>query len=192
MSIDWSRPIEAVHKDGRVGDVNGPNKTISGMVAIVGEPHADAYMATFKDDGRSNDGHCPWTIRNVQPMHEKATEAGVDWGNPHGNTQPDLTARMEKLVRWLSDQPSGLMEWRANVEQFHEARAIVALLPPVVDADLVEARKIVAEAVAYGAGISSDPERPRPQDFRVGACDAGDLITRTLAAIRKGPTQNNR
>ncbi|UZW54952.1 hypothetical protein NUH86_15975 [Sphingobium sp. JS3065] len=52
------------------------------------------------------------------------------------------------------------------------------------EASLFWARELIADAVAYGAGIVGDPERKRPADFRTGDCDNGDLIRRAIS----GPT----
>jgi len=182
MSIDWSKPIVTV--DGRSCTVK---KVFEGGVIanilVENDTHSDPqWTRTYNIDGKHTCGEMP-DIRNVQP------------------DTPNLTARMEKLVREmagltttikLTDSDAAINSADRAHKLSAEARAIAALLHPVEDVDLVEARKIVAEAVAYGAGISTDPDRKRPQDFRDGACDAGGLITRTLAAIRKGPTQNNR
>lgn len=48
--------------------------------------------------------------------------------------------------------------------------------------------ELVADAVAYGVGAISEVERPLPADFRAGNCDAGDLIQRALACIKRDPS----
>lgn len=56
---------------------------------------------------------------------------------------------------------------------------------PPVDPAIEWARDLIADAVAYGAGIGMEPERKRPSDFRSGDCDAGDLIARAVEGYRK-------
>lgn len=65
------------------------------------------------------------------------------------------------------------------------ARLIAAHEQPPVDPALAWARELIADAVAYGAGICVEPERKRPPDFRSGDCDAGDLIARAVDGYRK-------
>lgn len=59
---------------------------------------------------------------------------------PQADTKPDLTARMEALVRAMV-RPN-TMHWGGD---YTEARAIVALLPEPVDPDTEEAERIAYE-----------------------------------------------
>lgn len=104
----------------------------------------------------------------------------VDVAEPKGLTtnktlpSDDIAKRMEALVRAMAG---------ANVlsgfTHYDEAKAIVALLPKPVDADLVEARKL---AVEHTDGWG---ER-RAADILAGLCDDGVAVPAMLAAIRRG------
>lgn len=133
--IDWSKPIEAVHEDGRVVpvsfvDYNGIDGT-SGVPDAVG----DRYTNDPQDEvGRTgiwlpsgeawSSDRRSWHLRNV----------------PQAGAKPDLTARMEALVRRMADNKTG-DGWATIVE----ARAIVALLPEPVDPDEQYARDLIRE-----------------------------------------------
>jgi len=124
MSIDWSKPLECYHEDGRVEPVIREESPTAEKWIVT--DHSRPHIPTvWNNDGtpwmKKDDG---WTIRNVQP------------------DTSDLTARMEKLVREMAGSGAGFI---ADYRTTEEARAIVALLPPVVDADLVEARKLCAK-----------------------------------------------
>lgn len=140
--IDWSGELEAVHEDGRVWRVT--------RVRNWGNdewPHAgvadgdDIYMRNDGRCSRKEWGDMPgWRIRNTpQPT-------------PQADTKPDLTARMEALVRKMAT-----WTWVAHTDadkDYAEARAIVALLPEPVDPLHVEARMI-----AQRHGIVEQDER---------------------------------
>lgn len=124
MSVNWSRPIEAVHVDGRVM----PVQRFIGLNGTNVMPTLDGGWFSFCEDGRHSFLECPWRIRNVaQPAP----------------TPDDLTKRMEELVRKVSQYP----RTTSNVDDWaEEARAIVALLPSPVDTDETEAQKLNNES----------------------------------------------
>lgn len=134
-TIDWSRPIEAVHEDGRVGTVepiriaaSGPGGYYAGLVKC----GSLAAKLMFRKDGSPTDIYdCyGWRIRNVQP-----TTPEFD---------PALWDRMVALVRRMSAP-----KWRDNdtiTEHYREAQAIVAHLPKPVDPDEEIARGLVRAA----------------------------------------------
>lgn len=102
--------------------------------------------------------------------------AEPDMGNP---ISEPIAKRMEALVRRVADDEhfSDSAEARAVTR---EARAIVALLPEPVDADLVEARKLACENSRWDR--SSDQWR----DVMTGKQDRIPMVSVALAAIRRG------
>lgn len=122
--VDWNRPIEAVHEDGRVFEarsIYGPFGPLERQAhcVLIGTFTGDVF-----DDG-SVRGNSFWRIRNVAEVPR----------NPEAPSH-DIAKRMEALVRRMACE-------NYDIAEFAEARAIVALLEPV-DADLVEARRIAA------------------------------------------------
>ncbi len=93
-----------------------------------------------------------------------------------------LVERMANAIRRHVGGMQHIVHGRSVEAEF---RAIADLLPPPVDPDLEMAREVIADAVAYGMGISSDPDRPKPNDFRVGNCDAGSFIETIVIAVRE-------
>jgi hypothetical protein len=104
---------------------------------------------------------------------------------------PELVERMVALVTRMAGKSSigasfkeeSPISWDSR--HYDEARAIADHLPKPVDPDLIEARELVAAAVAYGRSTYI-PLSPSVDDFRSGAADAGTLIANTLAAIKRG------
>lgn len=169
--IDWSGELEAVHEDGRVvavklaGDTHQPDRDGDYNLTNPLEPsHTQALY--FRADGSqtyalSNEigGGRPWRIRNVsQPT-------------PQADTKPDLTARMEAVMREYARGCNDLIKRADGVHRttFSEAQAIVALLPEPVDP--VEAivdelmrkdcttRQAIEEAVHRGRALALAEEK---------------------------------
>lgn len=143
--VDWGRPIEAVHEDGRVvalgldrtvkqPDWQGLYTTTTGSL----EPGVDNKW--WKHDGRHNWIGSGWHIRNVaQPDHIRDVPKLVP-------TLPDdLTARMVELVKWMDEKRQKNADYytRWGFEAWERARAIVAEMEPV-DKDEREARGVLA------------------------------------------------
>lgn len=153
--VDWSKPIEAYHTDGRIC----PATKVYGETSWRCDGH---WWHSNRIDGST--GFDGWRIRNVaQPtlIHPTApipSEVG-----------PEVVERMIALVRAVSEHGGTMVN-------LAEARAIVALMPEPVDADRVEVRRIVADAL--------------PQKLRAGIL-AGDedhtvSITAPLACLKRG------
>ena len=154
--IDWNKPIEAVHEDGRVVSVTlmrhgqGPWYDVT--------PSLGAHWS-FQPEGHHSDPLCKWRIRNVASTTPER--------------DPALWDRMEALVREMASQ-------RGPEPRFIErARAIVAALPKPVDPDLIEARSIVANAKPHVAEYSG-------QDILAGLEDDCFAMLVALAGIRRG------
>lgn len=136
--IDWSGELEAVHEDGRVVPVklfSGPDN--DGDYAV--RPAPDGSNSCFRPDGSKWVGRfikadTGWRIRNVTPQ-----------STPQADTKPDVTARMEALVRRMALADICSTQTDLVQQSIYDARAIVALLPEPVDPDLIEARRIVSE-----------------------------------------------
>lgn len=159
MSVDWSRPIEAVHDDGRVVPViimSGPDS--DGDYGVT--PAPDGTHNCFRADGSKwvggyIHGDTGWRIRNVtQPAP----------------TPDELTKRMEALVRDMATLVGG-----ATYSQLQtEARAIVAMLPEPVDPDEAEARDLVR--MAYPD--MKDDYQGRRLDIALAAIKRGRALER--------------
>ncbi len=87
---------------------------------------------------------------------------------------PEVVERMIALVRGMAsnDDPH---------PHYDEARAIVALLPEPVDADLIEAREVAAAVFDNGGSHPSIAS-----GLRAGKRDGGIDVTVALAAIKRG------
>lgn len=113
----------------------------------------------------------------------KASVAVIDISPTQPDTIPinrELWERVEALVRGMANWPVGStppFRWEC------EARAIVAMMPPAVDPDLLEARKIVAADMDDGAGAIACGY---PQSCLDGDYDDKPIMAVALAAIRKG------
>lgn len=128
--IDWSGELEAVHEDGRVMPVTlreGHGPDANGDYVINGRIGA---FNTFNAAGLHYAGLTGTHIRNVpQPT-------------PQADTKPDLTARMEALVRRMKETNT-LFYAEAINSLFEEAHAIAALLAKPVDPDLQYAHALI-------------------------------------------------
>lgn len=134
MTIDWSKPIEAVHEDGTVSPVSlynhreWPDADGDWQVRGVGK----GQWSYFRADGTHADERCPWRIRNV-PEHPTPTQYA-----------PELVELMVKTIRILADcEPCGDND--AERKLIAVARSIVSDLPQEVDPDEVEARRVAEE-----------------------------------------------
>lgn len=226
--VDWSKPIEAVHEDGRVVAAN-LSATKNVRPDAGGQYHVESQdgfaLSFFNADGTAWSNH-GWRIRNTTPATPKwGPEIAVagkrpewlgddgqeisgryspgahdwyrgdadlasafDWKNlvsfrlpanhPHyaaklaRGTSHDQLERMEALEALLKrvaadDIPLG--------EYLDIKKTARALLPESVDPDLVEARRIVAEALPHGR-----------EDFLAGKWDNTPSIQVPLACLKRG------
>jgi len=147
--VDWSRPIEAVHEDGRVvpaqrlrhdADNTWPDEN--------GQFHVCSNAGMFwESNGKPWRADRGYRIRNVQP-----TTPELD---------PALWDRMVALVRWMADRYDNGRSDDESVARdaypwMRDARAIVGDLPKPVDPDLIEARKLAAEVEDFPHGSLED------------------------------------
>jgi len=133
QGVDWSRPIEAVHEDGRVVAVAFVEDDGSDELSMLIKPESEMIDINrgsaryFNRDGtRTTKG---WRIRNVQP----ATQAP----DAQTLTAQERLERMEALVREMAAQAG------PEPRFIERARALVAAMEPVVDADVIAVRKIM-------------------------------------------------
>ncbi len=87
----------------------------------------------------------------------------------------EIAKRMEALVRALAES-------RYGISLADEARAIVALLPEPVDADLVEARSIIADAFRDYSGDEGDDSARMVEE---GKMDDGGSVKRIVDYARR-------
>jgi hypothetical protein len=127
-------------------------------------PVLDDSYAWFRSDGSGWMSGNKWRIRNVTPQP-----------TPQADAKPDVTARMEALVRTVADETS-LTSW---LDHTAEARAIVALLPEPVDPDLIQAREVCASVAAVRGddGLAAE--------YRAGELDEQFEMQTALVAFRR-------
>lgn len=161
IKIDWSKPIEAVHTDGRVVSV----ETWGGVDSCgdcVTKPKIDGVEGIWCSDGTpwgvdytGREAMKHWRLRNVAPATPTPTRTALE-------------QRMEDLVRHSAVNASGYTQ--------DEARAILAELEPV-DGDLLEARKIA---------VSETVDTEWQEQMLAGKSDNNPRVVIALAAIKRG------
>jgi hypothetical protein len=155
--VDWTKPIEAVHEDGRVVSASFQGGVASdGYLWVYGDFH-DGLGHWFSQKGRAS--HTPYHIRNV----ETAKPAISD----------DLVERMVALVRQL--QSNYCMS--VPPEVFSEAAAIVAELPQPTDPAIAEARRLCREFMMGAHGT---------EGLEDGDLDHTPLMQTMIKAVRWG------
>lgn len=129
-TVDWSKPIEAVHTDGRVVAVTlaQTDGCTDGTYCRRVEPHPEEGRHWFNEDGSHS--RVAWSIRNVQPAA----------------TSDEATTRALALVERMAADWTYTSDGRSFSA---EARAIQALRTPPVDPrlDLV-VRSLVGNGVS--------------------------------------------
>lgn len=168
--VDWSRPIEAVHEDGRVVPVTlgRRDETMDSSIFVNG--YRQRVHFDGKEDWAADWGGLhlirAWRIRNVQTTTPER--------------DPALWDRMVGLVRRLADGAHNY------VDAVERARAIVAALPKSVDPDLILAREMAKEMA-----IRSDHrwgKEPFLSEYDSGALDDNEKsgVSLALHAIKRG------
>ena len=192
--LDRSRPMRAVHREtGEVADVSTVDQSkalrIGGMTA-----YFDRY-------GNPKDDFCPWRVENVPTYTEAVMELGRVNFDAEAVTPEQLVAaiadtipvdaalweRVTALVRNVASFPRMRLTTSAGDEidgtvtsldlAVGEARTIAELLPPVIDPDLIEARKIAADAL-------DEPETAK--QVMDGKSDHSVWVKSALTAIKRG------
>lgn len=167
--INWSAPIEAVHEDGRVVGAVVEDNAVPPDDMTWGVRRNDRRYMHVENDGtpysRMNDFK-GWRIRNVA----KAAETGPT-APSGGEVGPEVVERMIAFLRRLDGWDGSY----ALASDMTEARAIVALLPKPVDADLVAARRAVSEMKLF---------QHVAHQILAGAWDELGIIGATRDAIR--------
>lgn len=160
MEVDFSKPLEAVHSDGRIGTVEphaiGFTIEKPAYAGIAGTMYIDAYKGGWRSDGSPMDSRNPWTIRNTQPKSPPIPD--------------DIAARAMAVVRMAAKGQCAVIT----------ARAILSDLEPV-SADVLTAREIVAQ-VHIANGYSNHDRT----DLDAGKLDNESPMRIALAAIAKG------
>jgi hypothetical protein len=160
VSVDWSKPIEAIHTDGRVVPVRlietDPSEPYTPRKISPRLTNPDAWW--FQEDGlwdsrRPHD----WRIRNVAqaPETTRTAPSGGEVGpEVHSFLVPKLTEAQAR--EWVATnapgaKADGLLAFLAE----HSA-----LLPEPVDADLVEARELLAQRYeTFGDNVNAAAAR---------------------------------
>ena len=164
--VDWTKPLEAVHEDGRVVALEADK--------YYGFPDGDGDYCTkgsnmeglpiaWKADGQpwcKMPEIAGWRIRNVQPT---------------ATPSPELINRMKDLIgRIGTGSIADVLQWG------EEARAIARELEPV-DADLLAARDVVAQEHTDSGHTNTDRS-----ELDSGKLDSERPMRIALAAIAKG------
>ncbi|GAM01913.1 hypothetical protein [Sphingomonas parapaucimobilis] len=163
LKVDWAKPIEAVHVDGRVVAMElAGGRSAFGSI-LTRHTAGPETNTSWNDDGTDTVNRSGWRIRNVAdvPCNFKAPS-------------DDIAKRMEAFIRHAAAGPIA-----DSYAMYREARAIEALMDQRVDADLLEARKI-----ANASRLSTDPDEVA--GFLIGKCDKHPLVVCALAAIKLG------
>ncbi|WP_338469061.1 hypothetical protein V3I01_08130 [Sphingomonas sp. gentR] len=168
--VDWTRPIEAVNDcDGRV------------VVLTLASSCPDKLAYYWTTDSPAGDANCYWKVDGsnaCNPNWRIRNVAEVPW-NSKEPSDP-IAKRMEALVRALAES-------RYGISLADEARAIVALLPEPVDADLVEAREMAIDLMSKTVIANGNPQAaPEIIRIREGKGDTNSYVVACLAAIRRG------
>lgn len=176
LKVDWGKPIEAVHEDGRVVAVAlyeaecQPDE--EGDYEIY--PPREVPTAYFREDGwpSPNGGGqgCRWRIRNVTLTQQDATsgEVACPTGAENARVEPGQFAESAKIIRAtvnavfaenINDQASRLGVRPVETEspgwwqqRVRKAAVLAALLPEPVDADEQYARDLIREQGWLGVG----------------------------------------
>jgi hypothetical protein len=172
--IDWSRPIEAVHENGRVERIEPTTLPSQNNMHYAGRVGAGKFA--FAKDGYPLSALCPWRIRNVAEPH---------YASVHSSGVPDvLVERMAAVVRWYASGGPG--RTFDGLSPYAEAKAIVALLPGPVDPDEAEAERIIRDLILCN---DDDITHRRVKRLLVDAVRAGRALAsreRTDPAQRSG------
>jgi hypothetical protein len=127
MSVDWTKPIEAVHEDGRTEAMEFDGFGNDGQPETNGSPSDGKSNRYWWTNGRDR---CTsgWRIRNVAKSVRTAA---------------DMLERMEALVRRATNSPDRIIG--------EEARAIVAEMTPPVD----KLEYVIQQALDNGNDITA-------------------------------------
>jgi hypothetical protein len=208
--IDWSGELEAVHEDGRVVEAKPYTMrdepswlrqvvAANGMTWGFDDAGQTALRGEYGWHIRNAPGHENFTpdqtseqeamalVREMADTYvdnipheiarffERADGIVTPQPTPQADTKPDVTARMEALVRRMASETHG-----RRGSDYDEARAIVALLPELVDPDLIEARRLVAEKFDGGTkSLNGDA-------VRAGARDHAHDVQLAYSCIKRG------
>lgn len=167
MAVDWSKPIEAAHEDGRVvpvtfaGDDKADRLPISIRPPV---PSREGGVAQYFNRDGSRTGNCGWRIRNVQPA---ATKPAIS---------DELVERAFTLIKEMAATPDHLKgSWT------REAAAIVAELPQRVDPDVLAVRKIMH---AQQRAMTPPDSGWGNMSYEKGSYDHTEQFQAALAAYR--------
>ena len=148
VSIDWSKPIEAYHEDGRVAEarpetIYTPFNFKSAWSGKCGGRNVDAWTGHWDDAGNPETPNCKWRIRNVSAKPSRTYEDGIR----------DALAALPP-VEW----PAPNVEASARYHGIEDARrAITALMAKD------EAKALVDEWIA-APEEDCDPNENVPSD----------------------------
>jgi len=168
VDVDWTKPIEAVHRYSREVRSVYPAAVTSGPECVYGGGVDMLGPCGWRKDGTSLLPHYTWTIRNVAPAV------------PTHKTALECLDAMEALVRRMAGEKL-LAADTSPYEWSREARRIVADMEPVVDEDLVEAREIAASGV-----VEFEFSETLKADILAGKEDHIELVQVARRAIRRG------
>lgn len=131
-AVDWSRPIEAVHEDGRVEVATATLRAPDGFFWVRWKNNAG-----WSDcEGACGQDHEGWRIRNV-PEHPTPTQYA-----------PELVERMVALCRGMVHTTSvsvTVFPSLSSMDHYAIARSILSDLPQEVDPDEQYAEQLIKE-----------------------------------------------
>ena len=170
IKIDWSKPIEAVHVDGRVKPmILSPEWAGACDFKTTESPDEYNSNSYWHKSGANGFVRSPWTIRNVAPATPTRTAL-------------EQLEKYEGLLRRLAECSASLGEPGEPVRKLVvEARAIVAELPEVADGDLLEARNVVMQVHKDRGYMNEDRAA-----LDAGEYDNDQPVLIAVAAIKRG------
>lgn len=169
--IDLKKPIEAVHKDGRVVPMKFNYIDENGDFFTNSAPCVDTSNNAWHSDGSDCCRHKEWTIRNV--------------AEPEQLFDPDDWAIEVALKRlsWSNCTVAGVREYGFKTI-LEVARMIQKYEPhlkpkPPVDPDVLAVREILA---AFHTNIG---EHAAARNYRDGDCDNGTYFLAAVEAFKR-------
>jgi hypothetical protein len=157
-SIDLSRPIEAVHEDGRTSPafIDSPGDMLTLPVVKV---QALKFLCPVLDDMTICTAPT-WRIRNVaEPQEAKGLDT-VD--TLSGEVGPEVVERMVALAKAMAGEMKPGVHYVSQIEPMRdEARAIVALLDPVIDPDEADVNRLMVREWTFENGDMLNDEMRR-------------------------------
>ncbi len=173
--VDWGKPIEAWNPITNETVPMQLEEFVGSSPVTEDCPDPSTSNTWWRQDGANRCVGSPWRIRNV--VKHVQPDIGILMTDPIAKRMEALEAILQSLAFFYAGAERGsVTSFTVNGQLVRDIEdAIVALLPEPVDADLVEARKVVREN-----------NRMASYNYEDGSFDATPIVQCALAAIRRG------